>query len=258
MEFSAYAHVRKICLFFILFIYYFGLGGGRQHCENGTTHYGHDSEHATLYLQASVSSFRSCLSPAEGLAALGSYNPRARSLGTLNGHKDLGRQHRVHALPRGLDLLRESPRQPFGEQNKRIWHGKHDFPSPILYLLHFRVHCFVLVCYRQNAHSGDTWHFPVGQNDPKYSTFFAKLELFLIILQDKKESHCTEAHFANIKLISVDDYSTLSGNPTVHQVLSEYKVSHILHPVGIITIQIRQVNQTNTNNDSFPKRSGHF
>lgn len=44
----------------------------------------------------------------------------------------------------------------------------------------------------------------------------------------------------------------------MHQVLSEHKVRHISHPMGIIAIYIRQVSQTNTNPDSFPKCSGHL
>lgn len=165
----------------------------------------------------------------------------------------------AHALPQGLHLLCESHASLFREKTKkRIWHVKPALSLSHLHFIHFRVHCFVLVYYRQKVHSGDTWYFPVGQNDPKYSIFFAKLDFFPTIPRDKKELPCIKTYIANIKLISVDYYSTLSGNPTVRQVLSEHKVSHILHPVGIITIQIRQVNQTNTNTDSFPKHSGHF
>lgn len=77
-------------------------------------------------------------------------------------------------------------------------------------------------------------------------------------LETKKEFPCIKAYFATSKLISVDYYSTLRGDPTVCQVVSEHKVSHIPHPVGIITVQIRQVNQTNPNSDSCPQHTGHF
>lgn len=149
-------------------------------------HHRHDSEHTTSCLWASISSFWSWLSPAEGLAALESYHPRARSLGTLNGHMVLRRQHMAHALPRGLHLLCESPRQPFQGTHRKNMAWKHALSLSRLHFIHFRVHCFVLVCYRQKAHLEDTWHFPGGQNDPKYSTFLAKLEFSPIIPRDKK------------------------------------------------------------------------
>ena len=37
--------------------------------------------------------------------------------------------------------------------------------------------------------SGDTWHSPVGQNDPKYSPLFAKLEFFPVIPRDKNNNN---------------------------------------------------------------------
>lgn len=109
------------------------------------------------------------------------------------------------------------------------WHGD---DGCSLFHLHWtlsRVPGFALVCYRQKM--GDTWHFPVGQNDPKCCTFFAKLEFFSpVILRDNKFLCCRRAYFPIIKLISVNCYSTLSENPTVHQVLSEHRASYILHP----------------------------
>lgn len=183
----------------------FGLGEGRQHCEKSTTHYKRDSEHATSYLWASVSSFR-----LGSVLLKESYNPRACSLGTPrwpHGFRKTTHGH-MHCLE-GCICFVSLHASLFGEHTERVWHGKHPLSLSHLLFICFRVHCFVLVCYRQRVHSGDTWHFPVGQNDPKYSTFLAKLEFFPIIPRDKKEFHCTEAYFANIKLISVDDYSTL-------------------------------------------------
>lgn len=61
-----------------------------------------------------------------------------------------------------------------------------------------------------------------------------------------------------IELISVDYYLTFSENTILHQVPLEHKVSHIAHPVGKITIQMRDVTQINTNSDSFSKLNGHL
>lgn len=108
------------------------------------------------------------------LAGTESCGPRAYSLCTLIGYMD------SEASSWHMDCLEDGIcsvgiyTSLFRGHTKTGGHVDHALSLFHLHFTNFRVHNFAFVCQRQKMLSGDSWHFPVGQNDPTYSTFFAK------------------------------------------------------------------------------------
>lgn len=158
--------------------------GRRQHNERGTAQT-QESEHAIQYHWALVSSLRAWINSAKrpyGQSILGSQGMLFVYAHWLPGLR--GRAWHMDCLE-GCICFGSIHASLCRGHTKTRWHTNHAPSLFHFHFTHFRDNSFGLVCYQQKMHSRNSRHFPVEQNGPKYSKFFAKVEFSYSFLEIK-------------------------------------------------------------------------